>query len=536
MFMPWKARLKQSAPHADRLLDGPDMLAKARTSLSSSDANTAPYGVLRLVRRIGGRIGRPLRLRDEAGFTLIEVLVAMVVLVIGLLGLLTMLDTASKASMTTRAREGATNLAREITEDARTIPYAQIIPTSIEGQMQAMNGLASSSATSWQIERRGFDYTVKVEECAIDDPKDGLAKTHQLVAEGGTFCEGQENWTGGTVDAEPEDLKRITAKVSWTIQKHTSKVEQVFTMTAAGQAIGLIATKLELTYPAVSESTKPVITNAATTALTFSVAFQEGASAIDWSLEGAKQEEVKVLSTAKSATFSWTISGVSDGTYQVSAQTVNSTGVIGPPISISVRLIRETPQAPSGIVGGFDTVYKGGTETEVGELQWKADSERDVIGYRVYAGNELICPAILETLRTATSCTDFTFSNKPSTRAYSVVALYRNATEEVTESPPGKYTISERTPPKPPTSLLAITNSDGSVTLKWTAPTSGTTPSFYRIYRGSKEYTSRYGTTLASECEAECSFTDSEPEATNEYWVTAVSPNLVESEPVRVIG
>jgi prepilin-type N-terminal cleavage/methylation domain-containing protein len=490
---------------------------------SRSGATTAPRGSLRLV----VRIGRRLRARDQAGFTLVEVLVSIVILVVGLLSLLTMLDTSVKASMTTRAREGAVNLAREINEDARTIPYGQIIPTSIEGQLQAMNGLADGSSTSgWQIERRGFTYTVAVKECALDDPKDGLAKTH-----GSTFCEAQQQWKEGTVDTEPEDLKRITAEVSWTIQKHTSTVKQVSTLTAAGQAIGLIATKLELTAPVgfSGTATTPVITAESTKALTFSVSFPEATSAIDWSLEGVKQEEITVSSKATSATFSWTINEagqkiyVSDGTYQISAQTVNSTGVIGPPISIPVRLIRGVPAAPSGIVGGFNSVNVSGTSTEVAELQWKANSERDVIGYRVRANTELICPASEETLSTATSCIDFHLPAKTSERTYSVVALYRNVSEEVKESPAGNVTIKGTESIKPPTNLVLTKNADGSVTLKWTAPSGGTTPSFYRVYRGSTEYTSRYGETTSTE------FKDTDAITTHEYWVTAVGPHLTES-------
>lgn len=500
---------------------------------------TAPRGALRLLRAIGRRLGG----WDETAFTLVEVLVAMVILVVGLLALLTMLDTAERASATTRAREGATNLARQILEDARTIPYAQIIPTSIESQLRAMNGLADASTTTgWQIERRGFLYTVTAEECAIDNPKDGLAQTH-----GSTFCAGQEEWKeGDTIDTEPEDLKRITAKVSWTFQKHTDTVEQVSTLTAAGQAIGLIATQLELTSP--FTSTEPVIGTAyaLTRALTFSVSVPEGTSAIDWSLDGSKQEEIGLSSKATSASFSWTIDDeadkiyVSDGTYQVSAQAIDSTGVIGPPISISVRLIRGTPAAPSELVGGFNTVYKNGLEaTEVAELQWKANSERNVIGYRVYGpAKELICPESSETLSTTTSCTDFHLANeKPSEHKYSVAALYRNATEEVKEGPAAEITIkrTESTAPNSPTNLTATKNANGSVTLTWDAPTSGASPSFYRIYRGSKEYASRYAVTLASECKVEstltvCSFTDTAAEGVHEYWVTTTSAHLVESE------
>ena len=77
--------------------------------------------------------------------------------------------------------------------------------------------------------------------------------------------------------------------------------------------------------------------------------------------------------------------------------------------------------------------------------------------------------------------------------------------------------------PNAPTELVATKEADGSVTLKWTAPSGGTAPSFYRIYRGSTNYTSRYGTSTTTE------FTDSEAEGVHDYWVTAAGPNLTES-------
>lgn len=480
-------------------------------------------------------LSRDGRLRSQAGFTVIEVLIAAVILVVGLIGLFGLVDISVKASAGTRAREGATNLAREILEDAHTVPYAQLIPTSIESQLQAMNGLSNATPGSgWHIERRGFKYTVAVKECAIDDPKDGLAKTH-----GSTFCPEQPEWKAGeSEDTQPEDLKQLTVEVSWTLQKRTSTVKQVSTLTAAGQAIGLTSTKLELTSAyntsaTNSTPTTPVVTEAATTALTFRVSFPEGTSAIDWSLEGAKQEELTPASKVTSLTFTWPINEptkkiyVSDGTYEVSAQAVDSTGVIGPPISISVRLIRGVPAEPSGIVGGFNTIYKNGEATEVVELQWKANSERNVIGYRVFGpAKELICPESAELLSTATSCIDFSLAaTKPSEHSYSVAALYLDENEKAQESHAGNITIkrAESTAPNVPTNLVITKNADGSVTLKWNAPSGGAPVSFYRIYRGSKEYTSRYGETTSTE------YKDTDASTTHEYWVTAAGPNLTES-------
>ncbi len=490
--------------------------------IATSAAGTRP-------RRAGGGA------RAQDGVSLIEVLIATMILIVGLLALVSMLDTSVTAGMTTSAREGATNLARQIIEDARTIPYAQIMPTTIESQLQAVKAEselpladASASEAGWQIKRRGFTYVVDVEECAVDDPKDGLAKTHELVSAGGTFCEGQESWKEGmAVDTEPEDLKRITAKVSWTLDKRTLTETQVSTLTAAGQAVGLTARALNLVEPPRSANhtpTSPVITEQRSS-LEFSVSFPEDTSAIDWSLEGAKQQEILVSSTATSTTFKWTIADldknvyVSDGTYEVSAQAVDSAGVIGPAISIPVRLIRSTPVAPAEAVGGFDTLLDNGVETEVAELQWKADSERDVIGYRVHRGNgALVCPASAEALSTATSCIDF----KPLEGTYTVAPLYRNAAEELKEGAPASVEItkSESVAPSPPASLTLTKNTNGSVTLTWPASTGA---SFYRIYRGSKNYTSRYGET------SETQFTDTEASAPHEYWITAVGPHLTES-------
>src|SRR4051794_8771209 len=55
----------------------------------------------------------------ETGFTIIEVMIAIFILLLGVMGTTTMVDTASKLSGNTKGREGATNLDREIGEDAR---------------------------------------------------------------------------------------------------------------------------------------------------------------------------------------------------------------------------------------------------------------------------------------------------------------------------------------------------------------------------------------------------------------------------------
>ncbi len=94
-------------------------------------------------------------------------LVAAVVLVGGLTTLLGLLNSSVKASSATHQREQATNLARQILEDARGIPYAQISPSSIVLQLQALPGLANQgSGSSWQVVRGKTTYAISLKESA----------------------------------------------------------------------------------------------------------------------------------------------------------------------------------------------------------------------------------------------------------------------------------------------------------------------------------------------------------------------------------
>src|SRR5436309_13628324 len=86
------------------------------------------------------------RLRAEQGFTVVEVLVATIVLVAGLLTTFMMLSVSTHQSADVRARQGAVTLARQITEEARSISYSQISSANIATTLQAMPGLANSSS------------------------------------------------------------------------------------------------------------------------------------------------------------------------------------------------------------------------------------------------------------------------------------------------------------------------------------------------------------------------------------------------------
>ena len=81
-------------------------------------------------------------------------------------------------------------------------------------------------------------------------------------------------------------------------------------------------------------------------------------------------------------------------------------------------------------------------------------------------------------------------------------------------------------PPNPPTGLSAVRQSDGSVVLSWTAPASGSTVAYYRIYRDGRDVTHRIDRTGSA---TPTSYTDPKPPANSTYYVTSVTATLGES-------
>jgi prepilin-type N-terminal cleavage/methylation domain-containing protein len=497
--------------------------------------------------------------RAQDGFTLIEVLIAAVVLVVGLTVLFGLLDSSVKATAATRTREGATSLAREILEDARTLGYSSIAPNSIVGELQAMHGLENASGgATWQIARRGVTYTVAVTECAIDDPKDGWGK-HANAFNENPFCKDpgeQEYKAGETVeDSQPEDLKRITAEVTWIAKGRKPVVRQVETLTSAAGQPGLSASALKLVEPTqFKPETSPIVYEQPIgNKLVFSVQSPAGTTGMEWSLDGVRQENKPehkaefVKSTEWRFSWSIPLPEVSDGTYQVGVQAVDATGVDGPPISIPVTLVRTVPAAPKVTYGGFNEVYVSGVKKKVVELQWQPNTERNVIGYRVFnASGTEVCPGNPATLSLQPSCIDFAASGSPSQLTYSVVALYRAATPEHDKlstafSPGAPATFTTSATPLTPHELGEINGKkafleaktvEGSVVLKWAAPQGGPTVAFYRIYRISKNYTERYAVVSPASTE----FTDTSATTPHEYWVTAVSETMTESPFAGPVG
>ncbi|MBA2346805.1 MAG: prepilin-type N-terminal cleavage/methylation domain-containing protein [Solirubrobacterales bacterium] len=111
----------------------------------------------------------------EAGFTIIEVLVASVILVVGVLSTLVLLEGGLASTRATTAREQGTNLAREVVERSRQLEYTTLTAAAAPGLLRAaLPDAGPMTGSSFTVQRRGRTYTVTIGACSIDDPSDGI--------------------------------------------------------------------------------------------------------------------------------------------------------------------------------------------------------------------------------------------------------------------------------------------------------------------------------------------------------------------------
>src|SRR3954470_1216752 len=383
---------------------------------------------------------RHARARDQSGFTMVEVIVAMALLLTAVLGLMSLTDSAAKTTTSTKAREGAISLAREIVEDAGGIAYTQLTPANLVPSLQALPGLASTSGGSWTIVRRdsstagGFTYTVSATMCSVDDSSDQYGSRA-----GVTWCDASV--PSGTGDSQPEDFKRVAVTVSWTYQNQTHSVRQTSLLAKNGAPDLPVINSLVLTTPSVSTPANPTISTTATTA-SFTATATSTAQSVQYSVDGVNVGNATL--SGGNWTFTLSIAGWTDGAYAIGARAVNAAGVPGPTRTLTLTLARSTPAAPAGLVGGRNYVTNGGTSTSVAEFDWLPNSERNVLGYRVYRpGGSLACPGSPSTFDLTSSCIDFA----PVDGSYSVVALYRNASGTLLEGPARTVTVVPLQPP-----------------------------------------------------------------------------------------
>ena len=462
------------------------------------------------------------RLRSDTGFTLVEVMATMMILLVGLAGAVTLVNGANATTVRTKEREAATSLQRELIEHARAIPYVQLTQTGLKAGLQSRPALSDSTPSdlAWTIERRGATFTVTATVCSVDDPRDGYG-----AHDSGGFC--SDPVPSSPVDIPPDDYKRVVVEVAWTRAGRTSTSRQATIITNPSNSAGPRITALTR-----SESADVVTSDVSS--ITFTATTAVPAARVEYAVDGALATTATPTGTTSS--FVWTINSgntyVVDGTYLVSATAFDSADLAGGTRSLTVKLNRRAPVAPTGLAGGWNATRLAA------DLDWERNNESDIVGYRVYRTVNAGSPALVcETGATVTTCHDATASATDAS-SYYVVALddvsSTGAKREGAASAAKTITPATMKPESPPT-LTAVVSGD-KYKLDWTAPPApavrypGDGIRFFRIYRGGTAVTDRFDRTGRG---SELTYTDTSVAGeTRQYWVTAVDDNYSESAPV----
>lgn len=470
------------------------------------------------------------RLRDSSGFSLVEVLIAALILVIGAGAAFSLIDSANRSVTFNSARVGATNLARELTEYARTTDYDLLQDGQAVPALRQHDSIAGTlTGSDWTIERRGVTYTVAAEVCTVDDPKDGLATTAPDNA-----CPTAAPVAGAPTEVNPDDFRRMTYTLTWNVRSRPGSMTQSALIVNPAGGLGpriqvFTEPTAQITLDSVSWGGALPLNLRSTPAASVRWSADDGVSAgdagggsTDWGFDWD-------LGTEFSTTGEW----VRDGTYIVQAQAKDSRGVPGEGKLITVHVNRHAPAAVTGFAAGYNP-RTGLGGPRVVDMRWDRYDERDLQGYRVIRvlDGEQICPAT-GSVHKGLSCTD---TDPPLLGSiYRVVAVdcvdLKATSCEPQEGAPADQLVTTvaGTAPDAPTGLTAAVV-DGKPTLSWTAP--ATVPNgpirFYRVYRDTGTgLDDRYDETVTSSP----SYVDPKPGATtaHKYWVTAVDKDFNES-------
>jgi len=515
--------------------------------------------------------------RREDGFTIIEVMVASVVLLVGIMGVLSIVIQADGVSTSNRAREQGIALQREVIEDARSIPYDALTQGTIVSKLQAQPGLADSTAGSsgWTIRRRNVTYTVAVGTCSVDDSNDGtgphesagycingtgsttpsqcltyLGRAGSIAGTGAASgataadCGIDSNFDGAVdglvdssggpcsncsgADTNPNDYKRIVVLVRWNRGLGTRYALQSATIPNPGLSAAPAVSALSPVSTTVLPGTPQPVSFLATTSFP--------ATTVAWYVDGTFQGQASGSLTSWNV--QWNMGSVSsgsspntgevlDGTYLLSAKSFDAYGQAGTAKASTVIVNRRAPYPPSN--------PHAGRNDGKAYLDWGANAERDVEGYRVFrvvpapGTDQDVCGFISQQTR----CRE---NGMPSgTQQYYVRAVDRDSGGVLRLGDPSPtVTIpASDTSPTPPPTLVAAKSGQNTV-LSWTAgsdPDAGDSIQYYRIYRDGTDWVNDYFDRTNSG--ANLSYTDNATDGdVHTYYVVAVDQSNQESRPI----
>lgn len=472
------------------------------------------------------------RLGREDGFTIIEVLMAAFVLLVGVLGTVTLIDTAIGVGSTSRSREAATNLAREIVETARVVDYELLLTGTAATALQSRDGLADGEpgTAGWQVVRRGVTFAVTVDACIFDDPKDGGFAGASTAA---GYCAA----SAGSGDSNGDDYRKLTVTAAWGGKRVRLIANVVNPSGGFGPRIRSVAASPLVNtngvIPVTSSDTSVTVNVETTPASSLNWdagdtknggQLSDASGATAWSFAWPLGTPVPVASYTCSTVVDW----VTDGpAYQMTFQPFDTSGTPGDLRTQTVSIDRSTPYPLCGFDGGRNPQHGS-----VIDLQWRASFEADVVSYSVWRvkqgaepSDKLVCNAV----RT-TECSDLNPPTGTGAIGYYVRPKQDNFQYAQALGPRADLSIpAVTTANSAPTAPTGVTLTAGvQPTITWTgASDSDGSVLFYRIYRDGQAIADRYGKTSDA---TTLTFSDRAAGATaHTYYVSAVDDQFAES-------
>lgn len=476
------------------------------------------------------------RPRREDGFTIIEVIVASFVMLVGVLGTLALIDTAMSVGSTSRSREAATNLSREIVEAARLVNYDLLLTDTAPAKLQSLGGLADDdpAAAGWQIKRRGTTFRVTVAACIYDDPKDGSSS--QNTAAG--YCPGLAS---GTTDPNGDDYRKITVTAAWGARR----VRLIANVVNPSGGFGPRITNVSSAPPIDAEGILKVNTG---TTIDVTVTTTP-ATSLNWDAGDAKHRgQIADAAGATSWRPVWSLGELPPGydcttpgwtpdapAYEMTLQPFDSSGTPGDLRTQIVSIDRRIPYALCEFAGGRNPRHNPQSNGVV-DLQWRASFEGDVASYSVWrvrqgaeTSDRLVCDAVPATI---TECTDDNVPSADGALDYYVRPKQNNWSfgQVFGDSAPLSIAAvgTPNSVPSGPAGVTADPAAPGRITWSESTDSDGSVI-FYRIYRGGQTIAHRYART-SNATGPTFAFTDKDAGAGGHtYYVSAVDNAFAES-------
>jgi Tfp pilus assembly protein PilV len=492
---------------------------------------------------------------------MLEVLAATVVLAVGLGATFQLLNSSLRTTSTDRFRQAETSVARELTEDTRSLAYSQLTSSAIASGLESMVSNSSASGSNLTVSRlisaqatQDFPFTATFTSCSMDDPADGTGDHSQPPSSGGSWC--ADVGSSGSTDTQPDDYKRVSVTVTSAGGRATPTIQEtvlIYNRPTHGPAVTCLSWQATGGVPTCPGSNHTYTTG---TQLTFYVKTTTPAASVQWLVNGSAPAASQLTTgendpytpSSTISTFNWVFPNA-DGTYTISAQAFDSNGNSGTKSALQISLNLHQALPPSSVTAGYNQQI-GGVD-----IQWVPSVDQDLLYYNVYrqGSSTPVCSAV-----TGLSCNDLsapsplpepatcTSSSQSFTAAdnYWVVGVDTNPATGAARESTNKSTLVDASlcdhPPSAPTGLTG-TLSARQITLSWTAPTdpdSWDSVQFWRIYRwtgtGPSYPGNRYDLigTLDSSGNQVTSYTDSSPDpggVSQNYCVTAVDTHMNES-------